>query len=60
MGQIKVAKQVKRFYKTDGVVDIDWTVANQTEYKLVRKAMLNGIAPQQIGETLFIEGISYF
>jgi hypothetical protein len=38
-------------HKTDGVVDIDWTVANQTEYKLVvekKKAMLNRIAPQQI------------
>jgi hypothetical protein len=36
-GQIKVAKQVKEIlHKTDGVVDIDWTVeANQTEYKLV-------------------------
>ena len=52
-GQIKVAKQVKEIlHQTDGVVDIDWTVeANQTEYKLVvekEKAMLNGIAPQQI------------
>ncbi|PKH68862.1 multidrug transporter AcrB [Flavobacterium sp. ALD4] len=51
--QIKVASQVKDIlHKTDGVVDIDWTVeANQTEYKLVvekEKAMLNGIAPQQI------------
>jgi hypothetical protein len=34
-----VAKQVKRFYKTDGVVDIDWTVANQTEYKLVERML---------------------
>jgi hypothetical protein len=34
-GQIKVAvKEI--LHKTDGVVDIDWTVeANQTEYKLV-------------------------
>lgn len=52
-GQIKVAKQVKDIlHKTDGIVDIDWTVEdNQTEYKLEvdkEKAMLNGIAPQQI------------
>jgi multidrug efflux pump subunit AcrB len=52
-GQIKVASQVKDIlHKTAGVVDIDWTVeADQTEYKLVvekEKAMLNGIAPQQI------------
>jgi multidrug efflux pump subunit AcrB len=51
--QIKVAKQVKDIlHNTDGIVDIDWTVeANQTEYKLEvdkEKAMLNGIAPQQI------------
>ncbi|EIA08464.1 efflux RND transporter permease subunit [Flavobacterium frigoris] len=51
--QIKVAQQVKDIlHKTDGIVDIDWTVEdNQTEYKLEvdkEKAMLNGIAPQQI------------
>jgi multidrug efflux pump subunit AcrB len=51
--QIKVAQQVKDIlHNTDGIVDIDWTVeANQTEYKLEvdkEKAMLNGIAPQQI------------
>jgi hypothetical protein len=36
-GQIKVAETSKEIlHKTDGVVDIDWTVeANQTEYKLV-------------------------
>ncbi|OCB78549.1 efflux RND transporter permease subunit [Flavobacterium crassostreae] len=51
--QILVAEQVKTIlHQTDGVVDIDWTVEdNQTEYKLEvdkEKAMLNGIAPQQI------------
>jgi multidrug efflux pump subunit AcrB len=52
-GQIKVASQVKDILaKTDGIVDIDWTVEdNQTEFKLEidkEKAMLNGIAPQQV------------
>jgi multidrug efflux pump subunit AcrB len=51
--QIKVADQVKNIlHKTDGIVDIDWTVEdNQVEYKLEvdkEKAMGNGIAPQQI------------
>jgi multidrug efflux pump subunit AcrB len=52
-GQIKVANQVKDILKnTSDIVDIDWTVEdNQTEYKLEvdkEKAMLNGIAPQQV------------
>jgi len=51
--QIKVAKQVKDILNnTKDVVDVDWMVeAPQTEYKLDvdnEKAMLNGIAPQQI------------
>ncbi|SFS77504.1 efflux RND transporter permease subunit [Lutibacter maritimus] len=51
--QIKVAKQVKTILEnTTDVVDIDWMVEGaQTEYKLEvdkEKAMLNGIAPQQI------------
>lgn len=51
--QIKVANQVKGILeKTSDIVDIDWMVEdNQTEYKLAidrEKAMLNGIAPQQI------------
>jgi multidrug efflux pump subunit AcrB len=51
--QIKVAKQVKTILETTpDIVDIDWMVEdNQTEYQLVvdkEKAMLNGIAPQQI------------
>ena len=51
--QIKVAKQVKTILqKTSDIVDIDWTVEdNQVEYKLEvdkEKAMLNGIAPQQV------------
>jgi multidrug efflux pump subunit AcrB len=51
--QIKVAEQVKEILKnTADVVDIDWMVEDaQTEYRLEidrEKAMLNGIAPQQI------------
>lgn len=51
--QIKVAHQVKEILeKTDDVVDVDWGVEDaQIEYKLEvdrEKAMLNGIAPQQI------------
>jgi len=51
--QIAVAKQVKGILeKTNDIVDIDWmTEDNQIEYKLVvdkEKAMLNGIAPQQV------------
>jgi len=51
--QIKVAKQVKSILEaTDDVVDADWMVeAPQVEYKLEvdrEKAMLNGIAPQQV------------
>ncbi len=51
--QIKVANQVKDILeKQMDIVDIDWTVEdNQTEYKLEvdkEKAMLNGIAPQQV------------
>ncbi|MDD3722139.1 MAG: efflux RND transporter permease subunit, partial [Lutibacter sp.] len=51
--QIKVAKQVKEILEnTADVVDIDWMVEDaQTEYRLEidkEKAMLNGIAPQQI------------
>ena len=51
--QIKVANQVKTILQnTDDVVDVDWMVeAPQIEYKLEvdkEKAMLNGIAPQQV------------
>lgn len=51
--QIKVAYQVKEILEnTDDVVDIDWSVEDvQTEFRLEvdkEKAMLNGIAPQQI------------
>ncbi len=51
--QIKVAHQVKRILETTSdVVDTDWMVeAPQVEYKLEidrEKAMLNGIAPQQV------------
>jgi multidrug efflux pump subunit AcrB len=52
-GQIAVANQVKGILeKTADIVDIDWMVEdNQIEYILEvdkEKAMLNGIAPQQI------------
>jgi multidrug efflux pump subunit AcrB len=51
--QIKVANQVKTILQnTSDIVDIDWMIEdNQTEYKLQvdkEKAMLNGIAPQQV------------
>ncbi|HHC79733.1 MAG TPA: efflux RND transporter permease subunit, partial [Flavobacteriia bacterium] len=51
--QINVAKQVKNILEnTTDIVDVDWMVeANQTEYRLEvdkEKAMLNGVAPQQI------------
>lgn len=51
--QIEVAKQVKNILgSTADIVDVDWmTEANQTEYRLEvdkEKAMLNGIAPQQV------------
>ncbi len=55
--QIKVADQVKGILEnTVDIVDIDWMVeANQTEYKIEvdkEKAMLNGIAPQQVVATV--------
>ncbi len=51
--QIKVAYQVKEILNnTADVVDIDWSVEDvQTEFRLEvdkEKAMLNGIAPQQV------------
>lgn len=51
--QIKVAAQVKSILEsTEDIVDADWMVEDdQVEYKLEidkEKAMLNGIAPQQI------------
>jgi len=51
--QIKVAHQVKTILEnTPDIVDIDWMVEDaQIEYKLEvdkEKAMLNGIAPQQV------------
>ena len=51
--QINVAYQVKEILEnTEDIVDIDWMVeADQIEYKLEvdkEKAMLNGVAPQQI------------
>ena len=55
--QIEVADAVKNILKsTTDVVDVDWMVeADQIEYRFVidkQKAMLYGIAPQQIVHTL--------
>jgi multidrug efflux pump subunit AcrB len=55
--QIEIARQVKEILEnTDDIVDVDWMVeGEQTEYRLEvdkEKAMLNGIATQQIVATL--------
>ncbi|TJY35799.1 efflux RND transporter permease subunit [Pontimicrobium aquaticum] len=55
--QIEVANEVQNILKnTDDVVDIDWMVEdNQIEYQFVinkEKAMLYGVAPQQIAYTM--------
>ncbi len=55
--QIKIAEQLKQiFTSTKDVVDVDWMIeADQIEYRFEidkEKAMLNGIAPQQIVATL--------
>ncbi|WGH75183.1 efflux RND transporter permease subunit [Tenacibaculum tangerinum] len=55
--QIAIANEVQNIlHNTEDVVDIDWMVEdNQTEYELVidkEKAMLYGVAPQQIAYTL--------
>lgn len=61
-GQIKVAKQVEDILNnTVDVVDVDWMVeAPQTEYRIEadkEKAMLNGVAPQQIvGNLTYLMG----
>ncbi|MBD0776904.1 efflux RND transporter permease subunit [Maribacter sp. ANRC-HE7] len=55
--QIDVANQVQNILnKTQDVVDVDWMVeADQIEYELIidkEKAMLYGVAPQQIAHTM--------
>ena len=55
--QIDIANQVQNILKnTEDVVDIDWMVENdQTEYQFEinkEKAMLYGVAPQQIAYTM--------
>jgi len=55
--QIRIANSVQEILKnTDDVVDIDWMVeADQTEYQFdinKEKAMLFGVAPQQIAYTM--------
>ncbi|PPK94419.1 multidrug efflux pump subunit AcrB [Nonlabens xylanidelens] len=57
--QITVANEVQNILKnTDDVVDIDWMVENdQTEYQFTinkEKAMLYGVAPQQIAYTMHL------
>jgi hypothetical protein len=60
--QVRIANDVQNILKkTDDVVDVDWMVeAPQTEFKLVpdnEKAMLNGIAPQQlVGNLTYLMG----
>lgn len=51
--QIKVAQQVKHILEnTPDIVDVDWMAEDsQTEYRIEidrEKAMLNGVAPQQV------------
>ena len=55
--QMKIANSVQNILNiTDDVVDIDWMVeADQTEYQFTidkEKAMLYGVAPQQIAYTM--------
>ena len=55
--QIDIANQVQNILKnTDDVVDVDWMVeADQKEYEFIidkEKAMLYGVAPQQIAYTM--------
>src|SRR5690554_2146164 len=55
--QIDVARQVKDLLRdTEDVVDVDWMVeADQKEYQFIidkEKAMLYGVAPQQIVHTM--------
>jgi len=55
--QMRIANDVQNILKnTDDVVDIDWMVEdNQTEYQFEinkEKAMLYGVAPQQIAYTM--------
>jgi multidrug efflux pump subunit AcrB len=55
--QIQIASDIKNIlHNTDDVVDIDWMVEEeQKEYQLVinkEKAMLYGVAPQQIAHTM--------
>lgn len=55
--QIRIASEIKNIlHNTDDVVDIDWMVEDdQKEYQLVinkEKAMLYGVAPQQIAHTM--------
>ena len=55
--QIRIANELQgKMRSTDDVVDVDWMVeADQKEHRLVidkEKALLNGVAPQQIVEAM--------
>ena len=60
--QIEIADKVQNILKkTDDVVDVDWMVeAPQKEFKIIpdkEKAMLNGVAPQQlVGNLTYLMG----
>jgi multidrug efflux pump subunit AcrB len=56
-GQIEIARQIRDiFQKTEGVVDVDWTVeTDQPQYRFVvdkEKAALNGVTAEQVATTL--------
>jgi len=62
--QIKIAKQLKTIaINTKNVVDVDWMVeAKQQKYNVIidkEKAMLNGVAPQQIVSILQLALMHY-
>jgi multidrug efflux pump subunit AcrB len=57
--QIKIGKEIKNILEnTDDVVDVDWMVEeDQVEYDFIinkEKAMLYGVTPQQITQTLYL------
>lgn len=60
--QVIIADEIQKILnKTEDVVDVDWMVeAPQTEFKIIadnEKAMLNGIAPQQlVGNLTYLVG----
>jgi multidrug efflux pump subunit AcrB len=56
-GQIQIARKVRDiFQKTEGVVDVDWSVeTDQTQYRFAvdkEKAALNGVSAEEVAATL--------